>query len=154
MLLLDLKNPGQLPSIPGFAEAVKYLQSLSGDEEDGTVELDGKNVYALIQSYETRQEVDAPPFEAHREYIDIQALFSGRELMGWASLDAVTVTKPYDSEKDILFGTVPEENRAFTSFAPGQLIVLFPSDAHAPGLTEGAPKRVKKVVMKIKKSQS
>lgn len=117
---------------------------------DGTVEIDGKDVFAIVQSYETKQEKSAPKYEAHRKYIDIQFLLSGNELMGWAPLDAVTVNEPYDDERDILFGAAADNDTAFTFFGPGQAIILFPSDAHAPGLTKGKPRPVKKVVVKIR----
>ena len=149
MILLDLNSAEQLPDIPGMSAALEFLRNCPAEAPDGTVEIDGKKVFAIIQSYETRQERNAPRFEAHRKYIDIQFLLSGTELMGWAPLDAVTVTEPYDAEKDILFGNVADDASAFTFFSAGQAIVLFPSDAHAPGLTKGKPRPVKKVVVKI-----
>jgi len=149
MILLDLRNASELPSLPGFRAAVEFLMNCPADHPDGTVEIDGRNVYAIIQSYETRQEKDAPRFEAHRRYIDIQYLLDGSELMGWAPLDKVSVTEPYNETKDILFGTVDAAASAFTFFSSGQAIVLFPSDAHAPGLAKGRPHSVKKVVVKI-----
>lgn len=149
MTLFDLNDTEDLPAVPGLAAALAFLRDCPADQPDGTIEIDGKDVFAIIQSYETKQERDAPRFEAHRKYIDIQFLLSGRELMGWAPLAALTVDEPYDDSKDILFGTVPETNRSFTSFTAGQAIILHPSDAHAPGLAEGASQPVKKVVVKL-----
>ena len=150
MILFDLNDTANIPAFPGFDKAVEFLRSCPADQPDGTVEIDGKNVYAIIQTYETRKEKNEPRFEAHHNYIDIQFLLSGSELMGWAPADAMDVNEPYSEEKDILFGTVPEESRAFTFFQAGQAMVLFPSDAHAPGLSKGAPQPVRKVVVKIR----
>jgi biofilm protein TabA len=150
MILFGLNNTEQISNVAGLPAALDFLRNCHTEMPDGTVEIDGKNVFAMIQSYETRQERNAPRFEAHRKYIDIQFLLSGTELMGWAPLDAVTVTEPYDAEKDILFGNVADDASAFTFFSAGQAIVLFPSDAHAPGLTKGKPRPVKKVVIKIR----
>ncbi len=150
MILFDLNSTEQLPDMPGFQAATEFLRSCDGKQPDGVVEIDGRDVFAIVESYETRQEKGAPRFEAHRKYIDIQFLLSGNELMGWAPQDAVTVTEPYDEEKDILFGTVGDNAAAFTFFAPGQAIALFPTDAHAPGLTKGRPHPVRKVVVKIR----
>lgn len=149
MTLFDLDDTTHLPPIPGLDAALKFLRTCPDNQPDGTVEIDGRNVFAIIQSYETKNEHDAPRFEAHRKYIDIQFLLSGRELMGWAPISALTVTEPYNSEKDILFGTVPDASNSFTSFTARQAIVLFPSDAHAPGLAQSAPQPVKKVVIKM-----
>ncbi len=150
MILLDLAETAQLPDLPGFEKAVDFLKHCPCDQPDGTVEIDGRNVCAIVQTYETRKEDSAPRFEAHRKYIDIQFLLSGCELMGWAPEHAVEITEAYNEDKDILFGTVPDSSSAFTFFRAGQAIVLFPSDAHAPGLAKGRPQKVKKVVVKIR----
>lgn len=149
MILFDLKDTSCIPEIPGLNTALEFLHSCNADIPDGKVELDGRNVYAIIQSYNTKDEADSPRFEAHRKYIDIQFLLAGRELMGWAPLESLTITEPYDSDKDILFGTAPKSSSAFTSFTAGQAIMLSPADAHAPGLTSSNPCDVKKVVVKI-----
>jgi biofilm protein TabA len=150
MIIVDINDAEQVMDMPGLAKAIEFLKACPMDQPDGRIEIDGKDVYAIVQSYVTKQEKDAPNFEAHRKYIDIQFLLSGRELMGWAPLSAVTVTDPYDEEKDILFGTTTDEASAFTSFSAGQAIVIYPSDAHAPGLAKGTPQEVKKVVVKIR----
>ena len=41
--------------------------------------IDGENIYANVQSYETK---DDAPFEGHRKYIDIQYMISGVEKIG------------------------------------------------------------------------
>jgi len=74
---------------------------------------------------------------------------SGKEVLGWAPLDELTVTVAYDREKDALLGPVPLTAAPFVQFAAGQAIVLYPSDAHAPGLAAGTPSPVKKIVVKI-----
>jgi len=153
MTLLDLYAPEQLPDLPGFTAAIDFLKNCPADQPDGTVEIEGRNVYAIVQSYETKNETGAPRFEAHRKYIDIQFLLSGSELMGWAPLSSLSVSEAYNAEKDIMFGSVPDSASAFTFFRAGQAIILFPSDAHAPGLAKGQPQAVKKVVIKIRTRQ-
>ena len=94
-------------------------------------------------------ERDNPTFEAHREYIDIQYVVSGTEILGWAPLDSITTNVPYDQEKDALLGKVPVDEWTPVRFESGQIIVLYPIDAHAPGLAIDQPEYVKKIVMKI-----
>lgn len=150
MILFNINGSSPLPQMPGLDKAIDFLKNCPADQRDGTIEIDGENIFAIVQSYETKQQKDAPRFEAHRKYIDIQYLLSGRELMGWAPLESVTVAEPYDDDKDILFGTAPANQSAFISFTAGQAIILQPADAHAPGLAKGTPRPVKKIVVKIR----
>jgi biofilm protein TabA len=152
MILFNINSSSPLPQIPGLDKAIDFLKNCPADQPNGTVEIDGEDVFAIVQSYETKQQKEAPRFESHRKYIDVQYLLSGRELMGWAPLESVTVTEPYDDDKDILFGTAPANQSAFISFTAGQAIILLPTDAHAPGLTKGAPRPVKKIVVKVRSS--
>ena len=140
----------QAATPPGIQKALDFLQrAVNEDLPDGRVTIDGSAVYALVQSYESRAENDNPTFEAHRRYVDIQYIVSGSEVLGWAPLDELSVTVPYDGEKDALLGTVPPEAATLIRFAAGQAIVLYPTDAHAPGLAAGEPGPVKKTVVKI-----
>src|SRR5210317_929538 len=99
MIIVDLDNCQELPETPGFEEALDFLRSCPPGQPDGRVEIDGQRVYAIIQSYDTKDEKAAPRFEAHRKYIDIQFLLSGHETMGWAAADKISVTERYDEEK-------------------------------------------------------
>ena len=112
-------------------------------------EIDGDEVYAMIQAYTSRPVTDAPRFEAHRKYLDIQYLVSGTEAMGWAPLDQLAVNVPYDDERDRALGTVPVRSRTLVLFSAGYAILLYPSDAHSPGLAAHEPEPVVKVVVKV-----
>ena len=46
--------------------------------EDGRHPIDGEAIFALVSSYDTEPE-SARSFEAHRKYIDVQYLLTGRE---------------------------------------------------------------------------
>lgn len=151
MLVTDFDSviDGIAPS-EGIKKALNFLQDKRHRElPDGRMDIDGDRVYALVQSYASRMERDNPTFEAHRRYIDIQYVASGTEILGWAPLDSVTITVPYNEEKDALLGTVPADEWTPVRFTEGQVIVLYPTDAHAPGLAVGRPADIKKVVIKI-----
>jgi YhcH/YjgK/YiaL family protein len=135
---------------PRLRKALDFLQNtdlLALD--DGRVEIDGPEVFALVQSYDTRPIPDTPRFEAHRKYLDVQYLASGQEAMGWASLDQLDVTVEYIPDKDILLGHVPQGAYCFVPFAAGQAILLYPTDAHAPMHAAGEPEPVNKIVVKV-----
>ena len=103
----------------------------------------------MVQSYTSRPVTEDPRFEAHIKYVDIQYLVSGAEAMGWAPQDQLVVSLPYLDEKDIMLGTVPAEVRTLVPFSAGYAILLYPTDAHGPGLAAGEPEPVLKVVVKV-----
>jgi len=150
MIVTDLKyitHHGDMPLT--FTKAIEFLR-LRGLHElpDGKVEIDGNAVFALIQRYET-QETDAPKFEYHRKYIDVQYLVSGEEIIGWAPADRMSITVPYDPEKDAAFGTVAAGKWTPVYLQQGQAAVFWPEDGHAPKLAAGTPSVVMKIVVKI-----
>lgn len=111
-------------------------------------DIDADNVYATLSEYLTKNEADAR-YEAHRKYIDIQYVVSGTELIGIAPMAQKTgILEPYDSTKDIEFVTVSEGQNLFAM--PDRFFILFPEDAHRPGLKNGENSPVRKVVVKIK----
>ena len=149
MIITDLAHLSQQAELsPALAMALAYLEQVAGQPlPDGRVDIDGADVYALVQSYETL--AGEPRFEVHRRYIDIQYVVSGTEIIGWAPLPAMVVTDGYDPAKDIAFGCVPPDQVTLVRLHVGQLAVLYPSDAHAPKLAAGVPGPVKKIVVKV-----
>jgi YhcH/YjgK/YiaL family protein len=130
-------------------KAFNFLKSndLSGLELK-RYDIDGNNLYAPVSEYLTKNEEDAR-YEAHKKYIDIQYVVSGKELIGVATMSQKKdVLEPYDDIKDIEFLTVTGgENRPAM---PDRFFIFFPEDAHRPGLknTENSP--VRKIVVKVK----
>jgi biofilm protein TabA len=151
MITTDVEHlEEQVVMTPAMRRAVDWLKSVWGqDLPDGRVEIDGANVYALVQSY-TGKPLDAPRYEAHRAYVDVQVVVIGRERFGWAPLEAMSPINDYNPEKDVIHGTVPTAGSALVPLDAGQLMVLYPSDAHAPGLSAGDDRPVKKYVIKVK----
>ncbi len=141
--------PIQAAPRPGLLKAVAFLEGLQGKAlEDGRVAIDEDRVYALVQSYQSRDNPEIV-FEGHRRYIDIQCVLAGQEVLGWAPMEAATVTREYSSERDMWLGTVPKEFMTPVLLTAGHVAVLFPTDAHAPGRAAGAPSPVKKIVVKV-----
>jgi beta-galactosidase beta subunit len=65
-------------------------------------------------------------------------------------LEAMAPTDEYDPEKDVIHGTVPTPGSVVIPLQAGQLMVLYPSDAHAPGLSAGDNSSVRKIVLKAR----
>jgi biofilm protein TabA len=128
--------------------ALDYLTQtdLSGAEA-GKYEIDGSHVFALVQTPETRPQEQCR-WEAHKKYIDIQYLIDGEEAIGFQKTEAMTVSEPYDAEKDIVF--FHENGKGFfPRLAPGSFVICFPTDAHMPLLCTQEPQHIKKVIVKI-----
>jgi biofilm protein TabA len=149
MIVTDLDHAAeQIALTPGLQKALAFLQQVRSQTlADGRVDIDGDQVYALIQSYDTR--VGEPKFEAHRKYLDIQYIAAGEEVIGWTSLDRMIVDAPYDEVKDASLGRALAPDMTPVHLTAGQFAVLYPSDAHAPKLAAGAPTAVKKIVVKV-----
>lgn len=151
MIVADFENVAkQVILTQGIRKAINFLRDKRYQElPNGRIDIDEDRVFALIQSYNSKMELNDPAFEAHRKYIDIQYIVSGTEILAWAPLDSVTITIPYDQEKDVLFGKVPVDEWTPVRFTEGQAIILYPSDAHAPSLAIDQPMNIKKIVVKI-----
>lgn len=150
MIVTDVAHLAEQATLtPALQKALSFLQALPSQPlADGRIEIDGSNVYALVLSYQTEAGGDWV-FEGHRKYLDIQYVLSGEEVIGWAFLDRAAVTMPYDPEKDAWLGTVPATEITPVLLAAGQLVVLYPTDAHAPKNAAGAEGPVKKIVVKV-----
>jgi biofilm protein TabA len=150
MIVADLDHiEQQVLMTPSLKKAIDFLRRLDIDRlTDGRVEIDGEDVFAIVQRYETVM-MDIPKFEYHKKYIDVQHVLSGEEIIGWAPCGKMTITGTYDVDKDICFGTVPKGQITPVYLQAGQLAVLFPEDGHAPRLAANAPCYVHKIVVKV-----
>lgn len=124
------------------------LKQINGNIQDGRFEIEGNDVYAMVQSYMT----DAPEnkkLESHRRYIDIQYIVSGKEAIGWLPAGGLKVMTPYSDENDVIFYHSAECISPLV-LAPGMFAVFYPSDAHRPGCFLDKLEPVRKIVIKVK----
>ncbi len=129
---------------PDFPAAIAFLCSQPlADLPQGRIEIAG-TVYATVSRSPARQRSEAS-LEAHHRYIDIQFVISGVEEMGWRARSRCQRPQAqYDSEKDIeFFADTPD---SYVTVRPGEFVVFFPDDAHAPLIGTGV---VHKVVIKM-----
>ena len=92
---------------------------------------------------------DPARFEFHRRFADVQFVAEGEEIVEVAPADALEPAVPYDPGRDIAWfssDTVRREVR----LPAGTFVVLWPHEAHQPGISpaDGA-RRVRKVVVKV-----
>jgi YhcH/YjgK/YiaL family protein len=133
------------PLSAGIRRAFEYLENTDLQAlEVGRIELDGKNLYVTSQEY-TSKLPDQGKWEAHHRYIDLQYIISGTERIGYAPIGRLTMGE-YNPEKDFQALTGSGD---FISLTAGDFMLLFPEDAHMPGMAITNPAPVKKVVVKI-----
>ena len=132
-----------------WGKAFKFLKSNDLSKlELKRYDIDGDNLFATVSEYLSKNE-EIAKFEAHRRYIDIQYVISGREVMNIAPMTTVKeILTPYDATKDIEFMTV--DKIVNYKATPANFFIFFPSDAHRPGLKDGVNSSVRKVVIKVK----
>jgi uncharacterized protein, YhcH/YjgK/YiaL family len=131
---------------PAIDLALDYLASVTPEVEVGTHLLD-LGVKAVVREYVTRP-TNELGYEAHRRYIDIQLAVVGTELVRCKPLAQVTETIPYDEACEA--ARYADEPGIDTVIGDGYFLLVFPEDAHEPGLAPGGvPGKVKKVVMKV-----
>ena len=128
-----------------LAKGLRLLQTTDFSAlEAGKYEVDGKELFFMLQSYQSKEQNDRP--EAHKKYIDIQYLLEGEEQIGIGALSEMVEEVSANPEGDIWFYHGPVTN---FKMGKGNFAVFFPQDAHAPGIATGDPAPVRKVVVKV-----
>lgn len=114
----------------------------------GKYELDGSELYASIQEYTTKYEYECK-FEGHRNYIDIQYIISGIEVIEVVDISKAESMIEYSVENDIEF--YKNTNKAGKGVVEsGEYGIFFPKDLHKPGINYEEVTAVKKIVVKVK----
>ena len=135
---------------PNFKEAFDFIKkALDENLEAGKYEIDGKELWASVQEYTSKLENDAKA-EAHKNYIDIQYIVSGTEVIEGFDISYATPKSEYNDVKDVMF------YEDFANAGKGILNaneygIFFPHDVHKPGMClNGKQDTVKKIVVKVK----
>jgi len=132
-----------------FQKAFDYLETADLMAlAPGKYEIDGENIFFMIQEYETR-ELSAGKWEAHKKYADIQYLLAGKEQMGYAEIGDMSDCDDQTPAKDMLVYKTDNGKGSFIRHEAGQFSIFFPQDAHMPNLADGEQTQNKKVVVKV-----
>ncbi|MBQ1935827.1 MAG: YhcH/YjgK/YiaL family protein [Clostridia bacterium] len=134
---------------PRFAAAFAFIgDAIADDLPVGKYEIDGKNLYASVQEYDSKAPEKAKN-EGHRNYIDIQVVVSGAEIIEVEDISDAILNSPYNEEKDVEF-YVPSPDACRLNLMAGDFAILFPHDVHRPGMAVEESEPVKKIVVKVK----
>ena len=112
--------------------------------EPGRIEIFGKKLFANIDAAVGVGKEKAR-LEVHRKYLDIQVAVEGEDIIGWRHLsECQHETEPYGKDRDV--GFFGDEPVSWMTLKPGDLMILWPEDAHAP-LANSGP--VRKIILKV-----
>lgn len=147
MIISKLENSYRIESLhPLFKKLFDYVKQHDLlNQETGRIELEGENLF--INNVELKGvSKDKQPLEIHRDYIDVHILLEGKESIGWKALeDLKNETKPYQKEGDCaLYSDKPT---TFADMQPGEFIIVFPEDPHAPAIGDG---KIRKLIAKVR----
>lgn len=149
MILDTLANASLYASLgPGFAAAFAWLRRNGATATGEPIMVDGDRVIARPGAYVTHPR-DPARFECHRRYADVQFIAVGEELVEVAPPEALHPVSPYDPDADVAW-FASDEPRDAVRLSAGSFLVLWPHEAHQPGLAPAAgPGTVRKVVVKV-----
>lgn len=146
MILDKISNSGRIEALhPGLKTLFDYIKSHDLNALPmGRTELDGNRVFI------NRAEPELLPrekqaIEVHRAYIDVHIPLDRTETIGWKSLaDLGTPRAPFDTDAD--FALYDEAAESYVDVHPGEFLIVFPEDGHAPIIGQGI---LQKAIAKI-----
>lgn len=125
MIIADLNAASRYYALhPRMKELMEYIlhHDFNG-QEAGRITLDGDSLFINLDEVELKTK-DRQRLEFHKRYIDVQVPLLKEETMGCT-----------------------QEAKEYFKVRPGQFVLFFPEDAHAPVIGEG---RQRKLVGKIR----
>ena len=110
----------------------------------GRIDLQGQELYINVSDAQLLTPLEQK-LEVHQKYIDIHVPLTCAEVIGWKPLAELgDPLAPFDTEADYaLYAEVP------TSYAlvrPGEILIAYPEDAHAPIIGKG---NLRKLIVKV-----
>ena len=138
--LKDLTNHLPIPQ-----DALDFVLKMTADTPNGRYDF-GTDCYVNVMECDTS--ADLAPMEAHEQFIDVQMVLAGEEKIYVTAKAPLTVTEPYNAEKDIAF--YAWKYAEAVTYAAGEAVVLYPEEAHLPCRAANEPMTIKKAVLKLK----
>lgn len=147
MILSTLQDCGRFEVLhPLFKKAFDYVKSHNLlDAPLGRIEVEGDALF-INNSNPECVKPEKQVLEVHRKYIDIHVLLEGEETVGWKPLsDCRNEIKSYNEDEDCAL--YDEQAATYFKMQPGQILIVWPEDAHAPVIGEG---KIRKLIIKVK----
>lgn len=129
-------------------KAITYLNKIDLKEVPVGKYIIDDDIYYMVQEYVTKPISDCK-LESHEKYIDIQWIVCGAEKICTCSRDYLGIIQNYDKEKDVTYYLTPDRMQQVV-LNEGSYIILYPENAHMPSIAVEEPKKIKKVVVKVR----
>ncbi|WP_033147794.1 YhcH/YjgK/YiaL family protein [Prevotella sp. P6B1] len=147
MIIDTIENLSKYTSLnPLFADVVAFLENNDLQTmETGKYPIKDKDLFLNLQVAKGKSQ-EAAVLETHRDMIDIQIPISGEETFGYTPLGDLPDFE-YNAEKDITkYGET--KSQTYVTVKPGQMVIFFPQDGHAPCISEQP--EIRKAIFKVK----
>lgn len=133
---------------PLLSKALPFLQAVRhSPPAPGSYPIDGERLFAIVQTYTTRDAAYIP-FEVHYRYLDLQYVLSGQEAILHCPKNMLAQPSAYSKEKDCL---TADKAAAFSTLAlcADEFALFYPGEAHKPKCTLYGPETVIKIIIKL-----
>ncbi len=143
-----------------FKKAFEYLEEVLkyGSQENKRllslpidafekVDLDENN-FALEQVYNSKKREQCF-FESHKEYIDVQFILDGEEIIEVSNTDDLVENFSYDENMDLIKYN-DTKNSSIIKLQKGDIAIFYPNDGHMPCIKLRESIKVVKTVVKVR----
>lgn len=147
MILAKLKDSKRIESLhPFFHTLFEYVKTNDlSSVPTGRIELEGDQLFINVVDATLMTE-EAQKLEVHRAYIDVHIPLGGEEIIGWKGLSDTGISEaPFDEDND--FALYAEPASTYIKVLPGDFLIVYPEDAHAPIIGQG---KLRKLIAKVK----
>ena len=129
--------------------AFAFLKNVNLEElRPGKYPIIGEQVFASVTEAPSHNKEDVK-WESHKNYVDLQFIIRGKEMIGIADTSKATITKPYSP--DAINYTA--DGKYYTT-EPDKFFLFFPNDAHRPTIKADGYDVVKRIVIKIQTAKT
>ena len=139
MILAHLNDSDRYASLhPLFKQLFDYVKAHDFTHVPAErIVLDGDRLFINVADV-TLKSPEEQVLEVHRRYIDVHFPLSREEIMGWSSLSVLATEsmQPFNEEDD--FAVYAERAQSYLTIHPGEFAIVWPEDAHAPIIGQGA----------------
>jgi len=111
------------------------------------VDIDENN-FGLEQVYNSKERENCF-FESHKQYIDVQFILEGEEIIEVANSSDLSIDMPYSDEMDLMKYTMTN-NSSILKLQKGDVAIFYPEDAHMPCVQVESSLKVVKTVVKVR----
>ena len=146
MLIDEIKNLKSYIALnPLFKDVVDFLEKNDISAfSTGKHEIHGNDLFVNIEQTKGKT-LDEAVLEYHRKMIDIQIPLNVAETYGYSPVSQLPQVE-FDEKNDIA-KTPSAKCQTFVTVKPGQFVIFFPQDGHAPCIADGD---IHKAIFKVK----